>query len=199
MATAKPIKKAWESLIGADGKPLDQFSVKSDRSKEAFDQLSSNALRGEGVESQWAKLQKAGLASDTSAQKEQVAQAQMAAQAQQEAKMAMRGGGLSSGASERMSSEGANQAARAQQGVNAQAARAQMGVDVQDESNRLNALRSLPGAEQQSQWGDLMNRDFSIKETGAKRAYDENEFKSKMKAWTADREAQATEKANEGK
>ncbi len=199
MATAKPTKAGWESIVDADGKLKADYAVDSSKSKEALQQMSDVALRGAGVDSQWAKMQKEGIGQDAIAQKEQVAQSQMAAQAQAEAKMAMRGGGLSSGATERMSAEGANQTARAQQGVNAQASRAQMGVGIQDESNRMAALKGLPGMDQSAQWGTLMERSTMLKEKAAKRAYSEDQYKQQMKAYTADREAQATEKANEGK
>mgnify|MGYP006899572732 CR=1 FL=1 len=96
--------------------------------------------------SAWAQMAEQGQRLDEQNMLNQAAQAQAGQQAGARSNLAMRGG-LRGGAAERLAASGSENALLGGQGIRNQGMQGRLGIGMQDESNKLNLLSQLPGAE----------------------------------------------------
>jgi hypothetical protein len=181
------------------------------------------ALRGEGLrapgsESAWATLAKQAQGLEEQKQLDTAARTGASQEASAFSNLARRGG-VSSGARERIASGGALAQLRGRQEIAGQGAQARATIGLQDEGNRLDILKALPGLEaaavqpgiqKAGLWSQLAQQESNQKfdanrfnttnligERDKKADYDMGKYAEQMKAWAADRTATAQE--NSGK
>jgi hypothetical protein len=171
--------------------------------KRGLDKFRLEALR-QGP-SAWAKLARKDQALQAMDARERGAEAARGQSAQAMDDLASRGG-LTSGARERIATEGAKNYLNMGQNVARQQNQNNLQIGMNDEQNRITQLSQLPGMEVQAMqpdfqklqlWGQGRQFDVGnqINENKSKNAFDMGQYEQKMKAWAADRQAQATEKA----
>lgn len=192
----RPDRPAWESLLGQDGLMKEQYQLGAGGMQTGFlDRMRDQALRDPGQQSQWRQLAGQQLDQRQAAQGDQLARQQAGQQSQAMNRLAMTGG-LRGGAGERMAGAGANNALLEQQRLARQGNQQRLGLDVQDEQNRLQGLSQLGNAEMQvggfNRDTQKYNIDKALQDTLQKRASDLNFYNEDMRAWAAERTAQAT-------
>jgi len=117
-------------------------------------------------------------------------------------------GGLSSGARERIARSGARDLLAVGQDVARQGNLNRMQIGVNDEQNRIQQLSMLPGMEssayndalkKESMWDAARKSDIdaAVQENARRQQYNNMVYQEQMRAWAANRQAQATE--NSGK
>lgn len=191
----RPDRPEFTSMIDSETGLLGpQYQLGGELNTGALDRMRQDASRDPGQASMWRQLQQQKLEG-------QAGQAAAGAQAQTQnamSNLAMRGG-LRSGTAERLAGQGAQRAAQAQQKVLGQG----LNLDVADEQNRLQQLGAVNQANlQQAQFqraGDQFNIQGALNETLQRRAADINAFNEEMRAWAAERTAQATPSGGGGK
>jgi hypothetical protein len=157
--------------------PYNSGSFLDDRGLNA---IRKEALRDPGTMSRWGELAR-------SEQMNQLARSQ-AGQFSQAQNQLAQSGGLRTGARERLASAGMQQNLAAQQ-------RSLGGIQMQDESNRLNQLGQLPGADlaaanyQSGRQDTNINRALS--EIAQKRALQQGQYNEAMRAWAAEKTGNA--------
>lgn len=185
-----------------------------DFSTEGLQALRQKALQ-QGP-SPWLQLQQQQLGNQLSQSKDDASSQNASANANAMSQLA-RSGGLSSGASERTAKSGAQSLNQQQQQIARQGITSGLDLQIQDENNKNALLSALPGQEAQAfapqfqmananlgQLGkeqalqmqaDQSNIGTGLNELTQKRAFDLDQYQEKMKAWAADRTAQAQENA----
>lgn len=195
-----PFDQAWSPNpvpLGPDGRPLapqfrtvgnastgllkDPYNIKNNMDPRAMEAARTEAYRDPGALSKWGQL----ALSDA---QNQAASQSAGAQSQAQNQLAM-SGGLRSGARERLASQGMRDRLSAGQG-------ALSGVKMQDEMNRQKWLQMMPGLEQQTASFDQGVQDKNIsralQELNIGRAMQQGQFTEAMKAWAAEKMAQAS-------
>ena len=210
--------------------------------KELNDRLSGINLNKEGLEairkraltqgpSEWQNLmlQKQGL--EESGLRDRAGNQEASARSGAYSQLAAKGG-LSTGARERLARSGAEGLAQTMQDISRGGAESRLGIATEDERQKLDLLKGLPGMEVQAlqpefektrMWGtladsesgrkqnlDLANRAYgtsidqfnianTLGEVGRKDANRLGEYQEKMKAYAAEKQAQATAASGGGK
>lgn len=190
----RPDRPEWDSLLGEDGLMQDQYQDQTQLDPRYLEQMRTDALRQPGEQSQWRQLMEQKVQG-------QAGQAMARGQGQSQAAMsnlAMRGG-LRGGTAERMAQSGAQQGLQAGQGVLGQ----RLGLDIADEEMRGKQLGALGqaemGASQFERGGNQYNVQTALNENLQKRAESVNAYNEQMRAWAAERTAQATPSGGGGK
>jgi len=200
---ARPVLPAWESLANSDGTLQSQYQTQDSFDRSALNQLKTEGLRGPETQSKWRQLMGEQLDYNTNQQLGSLASQSQATAGHGLNQIAQRGGGYSSGASERLMENANRNALLAGQGVRNNAFNQRIGLDVQDESNRRQDLQTLnqslfTDAQYKSGLQDS-NINRSILEKGMERQFEQNAYNQQMQAWAADQTADATEKAGRAK
>lgn len=141
--TGKPKYPGFQSLLDKEtGLLPEKYMLKSELDTQALDKLQSEAL-GAGP-STWAQLQLDMQSADQAKTLDNLAKQAQGGVAGAQAQLAMKGG-LSSGASERLSAGGARDLLAAQQGAQGAGAQQKLGILAQDAATKQAILQSLPG------------------------------------------------------
>lgn len=152
-----------------------------------------SALRGEGLRtgpSKWAEL--AGQQQDVLQQKalEDLAASNASATQNAWSQLAMRGG-VSGGERERIAESGLRALTDARQNALTADKQARLNIGMQDEQNRLGILSGLPGAELSALEPDRQNIATTIGERDKKAMFDMNNYNEQVRAWAANKQADA--------
>lgn len=199
----RPTQPTFKPLADNNGYISDQFQSKDFFDRSALNQLKSENLRGPETQSKWRQLMGERLDYNTNQQLGGLASRSQAQAGQGLNQIAQRGGGYTSGASERLLENANRNALLAGQSVRNNAFNQGLSLDVQDDTNRRQDLQSLnqqlfTDAQYQNGIQDN-NINRSILERGMERAHDTNTYNEAMRAWSADRTADATERAGRSK
>lgn len=161
-----------------------EYNLKNDLNTQALDQARQEALRDPGTMSRWGQM------ALTQAQNQNAAQ--NAGQLQQAQNQLAMQGGLRTGARERLASQGMQQQLRGNQS-------ALGNIQMQDELNRQKWMQMMPGMElQAAQYGSTLqdkNISRALTEINAGRAMQQQQYNEAMRAWGADKTAQAAARA----
>jgi hypothetical protein len=176
----RPEIAKFRSLIDKDtGLLKDAYQLQDPGGRQGLDAFRQEALR-EGP-SKWAQLQRTNQLDD-------ISKAQAGATSAAMNQVAATGGGLGSGAGERIARTGLRNKLLAQQG-------ALGGIAQQDEAKRMAALQQLPGMELDDarfkQGTQQYNIDAALQEIGARRIHDWKDYAEQMKGYIGERQAQA--------
>lgn len=111
------------------------------------------------------------------------------------------GGGLSSGARERLQEQGGVNTMNMDQGVQRTGMEQNLGLESQDQSNRVSQLNNLVSDEntKQGQWNQAFQSDVTNQQHNVdqQNQFNMNQYNTQMQAWGAQQQANAT--ANSGK
>lgn len=191
------IAPEWVSLVDdQSGQLLDQYKLAElDPTKwDAYQMIRSENLRGAGTPSAWANLQMQKQAAEEASAKDAAAKQAMSGNAQAMAQLQMRGG-MGSGASTSLAKDMQRQLLAQRQGVNKQGMLSRLNIGVQDEDNRQKGLAQLTGYEMDIGKANKSVQQYNLgnllKEAEGQRAWDQEQYKEKMKAWAAEKEAAA--------
>ena len=218
---SQPKKPLFYSMADASNKLLPEYMSQSGEmllpyaEQLAQDELTSLPKLQEYAystnRSPWAQLmfQRQALDEQSAREKAQNEGAQASASAWNQ--MAMRGG-VSGGERERIGTSGALNTANNLATIGREGQAARIGIDTQEAQDRLNTLKTLPQFELQKAelLGKAKERDVNqvnatneaninklIQNTQGRQAYDLGTYSEQMKAWAAEKTAQAQE--NSGK
>jgi hypothetical protein len=197
-----PKSKEFDSLIDpATGLMKAPYQVgKIDPSKfDSYSMIKALAT-GKGL-TETGELQKQQIEQMGIQGKESAARNAAAATAAARSGMAMRGG-VGAGARERLAAGGAQNLMEATQGQN----RATQGQLLQnllsDQSRRDQALQGFAGMEQglagKNLGIDQYNIEQALKETGSKRANEQEQYKEQLDKWASNKQAEATRASSSG-
>ena len=164
-----------------------------------YDRFASEAMRT--GPSPWANLMNQQSFAQEDQAMDSASQQQAGALAEAESNLAMRGG-LSSGARERLQSQGGNDILAIGQDVSQQGAANRMQIGINDEQNRIAQLGMLPGMEMQraGAYGQASQFDVEnqFRNNLARNAFDLDRTRSALEALGARETARATEAAGGG-
>jgi len=160
------------------------------------------AIRGRAFakpgESEWAKLMLEQAGRQVMEQKDAAARQGLSGMQQGLMELASRGG-LSSGARERMARSGARDLMAARQGVESAGIQNRFNIFGQDEQRRTDMLGKFAQAEgalaENAQKASEFNIRAALEEKQARERMEMDRYSEGMKAWAAEREAQATERS----
>jgi hypothetical protein len=197
---------------------LEQMLAGINLDTRGLEALRTEGLRAPGTESAWATLAKQAQGLEEQKQMDTAARTGASQTASAFSNLARRGG-VSAGARERIASGGALAQLRGRQEIAGEGSKARATIGLQDEGNRLDILKQLPGMEiaalqpamaKTNAWTDLADRESGRKfdanrfnvtnligERDKKADYEMAKYGETMKAWAADRTATAQE--NSGK
>lgn len=171
--------------------------------KTVYDPSGFDAFRDQAMRkgpSAWATLAKQDQGAQAAKMRDEQASQANSQTAQAEDDLSARGG-LSSGARERATMEGAKNYLSMAQGTARQENLNDLQIGMNDEQNRIQQLGQLPGMEQQQaqMYETAKNNDVTnaISENSRRNEYNENLYGQQMSAWAANRQAIATQ--NSGK
>jgi len=198
-----PFNPKWSTRpvpLDAQGRPLapefrtvgdtqtgllsDEYNLRNNLNTQALDQARREALRDPGTMSRWGQM------ALTQAQNQNAAQG--AGQLQQAQNQLAMSGGLRSGARERLAASGMQQQLRGNQ-------QALGNIQMQDEQNRQKWMQMVPGMDlQAAQFGSTLqdkNISRALTEINAGRAMQQQQYNEGMRAWGADKTANAMQRA----
>lgn len=157
-----------------------------------YDKFKSEALRS--GPSKWASLAKQDL-NMQSAQARNSGSQQVAARNAQAEDQLGASGGLSSGARERVATEGAKNYLAMSQDIGRQNKMGGLQVGINDEQNRITQLSQLPGMEMQQagMWTGAKDKDVQniVNENERRNQYNQTIYGQKMGGWSAAKTADA--------
>lgn len=207
-----PIKKDFDSLIDPATGLLKKTYQLEARPDIAVDQRAIDEIRGRAFEkgdSAWARLalNKQALEEKTALDNSRAQSA--GAQAQTLAALMQRGG-VSSGSRERMGSRAARDQAMAAQGVYSGGAKARADIGLQDQTQKNDFLKAIPGLDFQNAQVANANRDYqtnvqktnigaALADIESKRNFDMGTYQEQMKKWAADQSSQVAQRSGGGK
>jgi len=198
------IAPEWTSLVDDEsGQLLEQYRLAElDPTKwDAYQMIRSENLRGAGVPSAWSKMQMEKQAVEEATAKDAAARQAMSGNAQAMAQLQMRGG-MGAGANTSLAKDMQRQLLAQRQGVNKQGMLSRLNIGTQDEEMRQKGLAQLTGYEmdigKQNKAVQQYNLQNLLKEAEGQRAWDQEQYKEKMKAWAAEKEAAATSSGGGG-
>ena len=193
-----PIAPEWVSLMDEEsGQLLDQYKISQlDPTQwEAYQRMRQEGLRGPDQQSAWAKIQTQRQAAEEAAARDAAARQAMTGTAQAQAQLAMRGG-LGSGAQTALARDMQRNLLSQRQGVQRQGIGARLDIAKQDEEARQRQLGQLAGWEQDlgkaNKQVEQYNLNNLLKEAEGRRAWEQQQYSEKMKAWAAEKEAAAS-------
>lgn len=197
-ADGSAIAPTWTSLVDdQSGQLLDQYKLSElDPTQwQAYQQLRNENLRSAGTPSAWANMQMQKQAAEESGAKDAAAKQAMSGNAQAMAQLQMRGG-LGGGANVSLAKDMQRQLLAQRQGVNKQGMLSRLNIGTQDEEMRQKGLSQLTGYEMDVGKANKNVQQYNIgnllKEAEGQRAWDQDQYKEKMKAWAAEKEAAAS-------
>lgn len=193
-----PISPEWTSLTDEEtGQLLDQYKLQGlDPSQwEAYQRIKQEGMRAPGQNSAWANIQLQKQGQEEAMARDAAAKQAMSGTAQAQSQLAMRGG-LGSGASTSLAKDMQRQLLMQRQGVARQGIGARLDISSKDEAARQDQLGKLSGWEMDigkaNKNVEQYNLQNLLKEAEGRRAWDQEQYKEKMKAWAAEKEAQAS-------
>lgn len=193
-----PIAPEWVSLMDEEsGTLLDQYKISElDPTQwEAYQRMRQEGLRGPDQQSAWAKIQTQRQAAEEAAARDAAAKQAMSGTAQAQAQLAMRGG-LGSGAQTSLARDMQRNLLSQRQGVQRQGIGARLDIAKQDEEARQRSLSALTGYEMDIGKANKQVQQYNLnnllKEAEGRRAWEQQQYSEKMKAWAAEKEAQAS-------
>lgn len=188
-ASGRPIRPEFVSIGDTKtGLLQEPYQLKDMLDRSGYEAFMGEALRTPGTQSKWAQMAQAqGL--------NQLAQSQAGQLAQAKSGLAMQGG-LRGGQRERLAAQGAQAGLLGGQKLRSD-------IAMQDEQKRMQLLQQAPGvALQQAQYDQGLqkyNIGAALGELAQKRAYDAGVYGDAMKAWGAEKTAQASGGGGGGK
>lgn len=197
-ATSQPGMAQFNSVLGADNNIADQYKMNLDTSNldKGMGAVRERAL-GTG-RSGWANLMLQQQNQDSQNALGQANKDSLSSMQQAQSALAQRGG-LSSGAAERLAGSSQKNMAMARLNANNQAAQGRMKIGLQDENQRMQMLQALPGMETQALQPKMAQQQFnignSLKGVESQNQNNQQVYGEKMKAWAANRQADATERS----
>lgn len=193
-----PIAPEWVSLMNEDtGTLLDQYKISElDPTQwEAYQRMRQEGLRGPDQQSAWAKIQTQRQAAEEAAARDAAAKQALSGTAQAQSQLAMRGG-LGSGAQTSLARDMQRNLLSQRQGVQRQGIGARLDIAKQDEEARQRSLGALTGYEMDIGKANKQVQQYNLnnllKEAEGRRAWEQQQYSEKMKAWAAEKEAQAS-------
>lgn len=209
-ADGTPIAPEWRSLVDPEtGQLRSQYQLKIDALDptkwEGYSKFKGEALRDAGTQSEWAKIASAKQMQEEAMARDAAARQAMTGQAQALSQLQMRGG-MASGARGRAAMMGARDLMMARQGVGREGIMARLGISQQDETSRQDQLSKLMSSETdigkankelEARTGQY-NLGNLLREIEGRKAWEQDQYKEKMKQWASEREAQATERSGGG-
>lgn len=194
-----PTAPDFRSLLDEQGNLPDNFMVHAPGTSPAEEELRRRSMTSPG-DSPWARYQLAQSKMDEARGLGDAGGQVSADMAQARSNLAMRGG-ATSGARERIAEQGMRDRLLATQGVRGNAAAERMNIRGQDAQNSNQLLQALNSTEQARDQSNLQAQEFNTgnqyNEKRAEDLYLTNQYNQAMKAWGANRQADATE--NSGK
>lgn len=196
-----PIATSWNPLTDSTGQLQDLYRLNikglDPTQMEGYSKYKQEALRT--GPSAWANMQTQQQNNQAQIDKASAAQQAMSGNSQAMSGLAMRGG-LSGGARTSLARSsqrdllGARQKIAQQQGIN------RLALQSTDEQNRIQQLGQLAGTEQQmGQYNKTLEATQADKniqnllgEVQGKRAFEQNKYNEQMRAWAANKQADAT-------
>ncbi len=207
-AEGRPISQEFQSFVdpttGLLKEPYQYQPEKIDLTKlEGFQALKKRVLT-EGP-SAWAKLMLEKQAQEESMARDQAARQAVASASQARAELAMRGG-VTSGARERLAMTGGRGLMEARQAAAQQGILSRASTLTEDERQRMSLLPGFAEGEAKlneynvglGNTAKQYNIQSALREQEAQRAWESKKYEEQMRAWAAEREAQATERAGSG-
>ncbi len=190
-----PLAPKWQGLAKTN---LNKLLGSDLQNTTQLNTQALDALRGEALRtgpSAWRGMAGTAMGQRYAQMGDQLAQQQAGQQSQALGRLAMTGG-LRGGSAERIAGQGATNALLEKQRMARQRAQESTGLDIQDEANRQNQLGQV-------MQGDLAAGNFAsqqksfniqnaLQEMAQKRGFDAGNYAEKMKAWAAQKTAEAT-------
>lgn len=210
-ADGSPIRPDFASIVDPKtGQLLPQYQLTA-QPDITVDQTAINAIRDRALSkgpSAWAKMMTERQALEEAKARDDVRQASMTQAAQGYADLGMRGG-VSSGARERLASGNSRNAMLKAQEVGRQGLLDRMNIGLQDETQRLDLLKTIPGYDFQNANIAAQNRDYRTKVDQTNLAsymqnntnlnnYNMEGYKAGMEKWAAGKQADAQRSASGG-
>lgn len=203
--TGKPIQQDFKGITNADGTLQDQYKLSDwqnvNVNQDALQKLRQTGMRDAGALSPWAQqeLQKQQLQQSMNLDDYARRNAQTLTRGQS---MLAQSGGMSPAARERLARQSMLEQMRGQNQVRRQGQLDEAGLRSQDEQGRLSLLQQIQGMEnqnanlafqnaQQSRAGEQFNLGNQLNEVTQKRMWDSNNYNEAMRAWAADKSANA--------
>lgn len=184
-ASGRPLAPEFNSVGDAStGLLQSPYNLQNNLNTQVLDRARGEAMRDPGTMSKWGQM------ALTQAQNQNAAS--MAGQQQQATNQLAMQGGLRSGARERLASQGMQQQLRGNQ--------AALGnIQMQDEQNRQKWMSMVPGMDlAAAQYGSSLqdkNIGRALTEINVGRGMQQQQFNEGMRAWGADKTAQAARAA----
>lgn len=204
------IAPEWRSLIDPEtGKLRSLYQLElqglDPTQWEGYSRMRQEALRAPGTKSAWAELQMQKQAAEEANARDAAARQASSGQSAALAQLAMRGG-VGSGARTRVASQMAKDLLGQRQAVARQGIMSRLGISTEDEQARQRGLENLSRSEMDI---GKINKEIEGKVTGynlqnlmkeieGRRAWEQEQYKEKMRAWASEKQAQATESSGGG-
>jgi hypothetical protein len=184
-SAGRPLSPEFRTVGDAQtGLLRSEYNLQNNLDTRVLDQARQEALRDPGTMSRWGQM------ALTQAQNQNAATG--AGQLQQAQNQLAMSGGLRSGARERLASQGMQTQLRGNQ-------QALGNIQMQDEANRQKWMQMMPGMDlQAAQYGSTLqdkNISRALTELNAGRAMQQQQYNEGMRAWAADKTAQAASRA----
>lgn len=190
----RPILGGMENLRDPSGLLRGQLQDKTQLDMQALNQMRKEAMRDPGQQSVWRQLMQDQLTKQAG-----VASAGAQGQTQSALNQLATTGGLRGGAAERLATAGAQAGLEAQQQVFGQGTQ----LDIQDELNRQAMLGQVNQANlaagQFQRQGTQFNIQNALNEVTQQRLAQSNAYNEAMRAWAAQKTAEATPSGGGGK
>lgn len=198
-SAAKPVQPGYKGIDDANGNVLDQYSL--EKAGVGPNESSMNMIRDRAMGtsmSPWAALAKEGLNTDTQNALDTTDKQGASANAGAMDQLAQFGG-LSEGARERVATTGARANALNKNSVLRQQVSGNQQIGMQDEAERAKLLGAMPGMENSLSAAKSAIKEYDIGnatgDVAKQNAFNQNTYSEQMKAWAANKQADATEKS----
>lgn len=209
-AQGRPNSPQFESGRDAQGNLLDALKIKKQDDVTA-DRSALDALKGRALSegpSPWAKMMLDKQQMEQAQAGDQAAQA-TAAQLNSAKSQLAQSGGLGTGSRERLAKQSMQQGLLSQQQVNRQGQLDRANIGLQDEQQKVGLLNQVQTGENQQAGIGMQNRQYStgvdqanvgntLMDLNAKRAFNANTYNEAMRAWAAEKSANAQARAAGG-
>jgi len=197
----RPAAPVWQ---GANRTNMGKLLDPSLQSTTAIDTRGLEGVRNEALRtgpSAWRGLMEQQQGNRYAGLTDQLSRQSAGSMAQAQSQAAMRGG-LGGGSAERLAQQSMQGRLMGQQGLSRQRQGEAIGLDVQDEQNRQGMLQNLPGMEQgyaQAKSGlEQANIQNALRQLTEKRGFDLGKYNEAMRAWGAQKTAEATKPEGKG-
>lgn len=178
----------YESIRDASGMLKDAYKL-DPYAGEATQALKSQAFASGA--SPWADMQTQMLNRQVADARDQAAKQAMQATAQSQSELA-KFGGLSGGARQALARQQSRNLMTANQGIGREGLRGRMDIGAQDLNRKQDLLGKFATGEQQAQQGNI---GMMMQDIAGKQAFDMNRYNEQMRAWAANKSAEAQARA----